>query len=78
MEFKQKMSDYSLRYYRSVTIVMVGAALARRARPKSTDRVNDNLSWEMGANIFFGDYPNTFFGQFQNNTNIYTGLRYSF
>jgi hypothetical protein len=41
-------------------------------------KVNNNLSWEMGANIFFGDYPNTFSGQFQNNTNIYTGLRYSF
>ena len=40
--------------------------------------VNDNLSWEMGANIFFGDYPSTFFGQFESNTNIYTGLRYSF
>jgi hypothetical protein len=78
MEFRQKITDYSLRYYKSVTIVMVVAALARRARPKSTDRVNDNLFWEMGANIFFGDYPNTFFGQFQNNTNIYAALRYSF
>ena len=33
---------------------------------------------EIGGNIFFGDYPNTFFGQFQNNTNVYLGLRYSF
>jgi len=32
----------------------------------------------MGANIFFGDYPSSFFGQFENNTDIYTGLRYSF
>jgi hypothetical protein len=32
----------------------------------------------MGANIFFGDYPSTFFGQFESNTNIYTGPRYSF
>lgn len=47
-------------------------------RPNIHYKVNDNLSWEMGANIFFGDYPNTFFGQFENNTNIYTGLRYSF
>jgi len=77
MEFRQKITD-SLRHYKPVTTAMVGAALARRARPKSTDRVNNNLSWEMGANIFFGGYPNTFSGQFQNNTNIYTGLRYSF
>jgi hypothetical protein len=47
-------------------------------RPNIHYKVNDNLSWEVGANIFFGDYPNTFFGQFENNTNIYTGLRYSF
>jgi hypothetical protein len=77
MEFRQKITD-SLRHYKPVTTAMVVAALARRARPKSTDRVNDNPSWEMGANIFFGDYPNTFLGQFEDNTNIYTGLRYSF
>lgn len=47
-------------------------------RPNVHYKVNDNLAWEAGANIFFGDYPNTFFGQFANNTNIYTGLRYSF
>ena len=33
---------------------------------------------EIGGNIFFGDYSNTFFGQFQNNTNVYAALRYSF
>jgi len=47
-------------------------------RPNINYKINDNLAWEIGANIFFGDYPNTFFGQFQNNTNIYTGWRYSF
>ncbi|HLB74719.1 MAG TPA: hypothetical protein VJJ98_11920 [Sedimentisphaerales bacterium] len=47
-------------------------------RPNIHYKINDNLAWELGANIFFGDYPNSFFGQFQNNTNIYTGLRYSF
>ena len=41
-------------------------------------KVTDNLALEAGANIFFGDYPSTFFGQFQNNTNIYTALRYNF
>ncbi|MHC4430463.1 MAG: hypothetical protein ACYTBS_01360 [Planctomycetota bacterium] len=47
-------------------------------RPNVNYKVSDNLAVEAGANVFFGDYPNTFFGQFQNNTNIYTSLRYSF
>ena len=47
-------------------------------RPNVNYKVTDNLALELGANIFFGDYPNTFFGQFQNNTNIYTAVRYSF
>lgn len=48
------------------------------ARPNINYKVSDNLAVEGGANIFFGDYPSTFFGQFQNNTNIYTAIRYSF
>ena len=47
-------------------------------RPNVNYKLNDNLALEVGGNIFFGDYPNTFFGQFQNNTNVYVGLRYSF
>jgi len=47
-------------------------------RPNVNYKVSDNLAVEAGANIFFGDYPGTFFGQFQNNTNIYTAIRYSF
>ena len=47
-------------------------------RPNINYKVSDNVAAEIGGNIFFGDYPNTFFGQFQNNTNIYVGLRYSF
>ncbi len=47
-------------------------------RPSVHYKVNDNLTVEIGANIFFGDYPHTFFGQFQDNTNFYVGLRYSF
>ncbi len=47
-------------------------------RPRINYKINDNLAWEMGANVFFGDYPSSFFGQFQNDTNIYTALRYSF
>jgi len=47
-------------------------------RPNVHYKISDNLAAEAGANIFFGDYPHTFFGQFQNNTNIYTAVRYSF
>jgi hypothetical protein len=47
-------------------------------RPNINYKVSDELAIEVGGNIFFGDYPNTFFGQFRSNTNVYTGLRYSF
>ena len=47
-------------------------------RPNVNYKVSDTLTVEAGANVFFGDHPHTFFGQFQNNTNIYTGIRYSF
>ncbi|MHC4617510.1 MAG: hypothetical protein ACYTEQ_07125 [Planctomycetota bacterium] len=47
-------------------------------RPNLHYKASDNLALEAGANIFFGDYPDTFFGQFANNTNIYIAMRYSF
>jgi hypothetical protein len=47
-------------------------------RPNLHYKVRDNLAVEFGANLFFGDYRHTFFGQFQNDTNIYAALRYSF
>lgn len=47
-------------------------------RPNINYKLSDNLSWEAGANVFFGDYPYTFFGQFEDNTNLYTAVRYSF
>ena len=47
-------------------------------RPNVNYKVSDNMAVEVGSNIFFGDYPNTFFGQFRDNTNIYVSLRYSF
>ncbi len=47
-------------------------------RPNLNYKASDSLALELGANIFFGDHQNTFFGQFQDNTNIYIGLRYSF
>jgi hypothetical protein len=47
-------------------------------RPNINYKLNDNMAVEIGGNIFFGDYLETFFSQFQNNTNIYAGMRYSF
>ena len=47
-------------------------------RPNVNYKVSDEMAIELGANIFFGDHEYTFFGQFQNNTNIYTAVRYSF
>jgi len=47
-------------------------------RPNLHYKVTDSLAVEAGANVFFGDYSSTFFGQFQNNTNLYIALRYSF
>lgn len=47
-------------------------------RPNVNYKLSDSLFWEAGANIFFGDYPYSFFGQFENNTNLYTAVRYSF
>ncbi|MBW8040141.1 MAG: hypothetical protein FVQ85_09105 [Planctomycetes bacterium] len=47
-------------------------------RPNLNYKVSDDVAVEVGANIFFGDFPNTFFGQFENNSNIYAAVRYSF
>jgi hypothetical protein len=46
--------------------------------PKVQYKATDNLLLEAGSNIFFGDHPHTFFAQFENNTSIYTAVRYSF
>jgi len=47
-------------------------------RPNVNYKVSDNTAVEVGSNIFFGDYSNTFFGQFRDDTNVYLSLRYSF
>ncbi|MCF6355004.1 MAG: hypothetical protein L3J26_07850 [Candidatus Polarisedimenticolaceae bacterium] len=39
---------------------------------------DDHLSLEVGGNLFWGDDQQTFLGQFQNNDNLYTALRYGF
>ncbi|MCP4118658.1 MAG: hypothetical protein GY737_25345 [Desulfobacteraceae bacterium] len=47
-------------------------------RPKIGYKASDRLVLEAGANIFTGKDTHTFFAQFENNTNVYTAIRYSF
>ena len=47
-------------------------------RPKVHYKITDQWSTELGANIFLGEKDHTFFGQFEDNTNVYLGLRWSF
>ena len=47
-------------------------------RPNIHYKYSDQMMLEAGANIFLGEKPYTFFGQFENNTNIYGAVRYSF
>jgi len=47
-------------------------------RPNVRYRINDRWSIEGGANVFLGKEQHTFFGQFQDNTNVYFGARCSF
>ncbi len=47
-------------------------------RPIVHYKYTDDITIDIGANIFLGKDRHTFFSQFENNTNIYTSLRYSF
>ena len=47
-------------------------------RPSIHYKATDHLALETGANVFVGKSPHTFFGQFEDNTNIYAAVRYSF
>jgi hypothetical protein len=47
-------------------------------RPNIHYKYTDKITVETGANIFLGEAPHTFFGQFENNTSIYAAVRYSF
>jgi len=47
-------------------------------RPIANYKASDHLTVEVGSNIFFGDEAHTFFGQFEDNTNAYLAVRYSF
>ncbi|MBM4026530.1 MAG: hypothetical protein FJ280_14190 [Planctomycetes bacterium] len=47
-------------------------------RPIVNYKASDQLMYEIGANVFFGEERHTFFNQFHHNTNVYAGVRYSF
>jgi len=47
-------------------------------RPKVSYEINDDWTVESGGNLFFGEHRHTFFGQFEDNSNWYLSLRYSF
>ena len=47
-------------------------------RPSVTYKVNDAWQIYAGGNIFTGEDTHTFFAQFENNSNVYCGARYSF
>lgn len=47
-------------------------------RPKVHYKITDQWSAELGANVFQGAKDYTFFGQFEDNSNVYLGLRWGF
>lgn len=47
-------------------------------RPKVNYKINDQWTAEAGGNFFYGTSRDTFFGQLEDNTNVYASLRYSF
>jgi hypothetical protein len=47
-------------------------------RPKVSYKITDNWLVEAGGNIFLGAHDWSFFGQFEDSSNIYAAVRYSF
>lgn len=47
-------------------------------RPKITYKASDELIYTVGGNVFLGGGDDTFFGQFEDNTNLYARVRYSY
>jgi len=47
-------------------------------RPKVNYKISDQWTVETGGNLFYGSQAHTFFGQFEENSNIYAALRRSF
>ena len=47
-------------------------------KPTMEYKLTDAWQLSAGANLFWGEDEHSFFGQFDNNNNLYAGLRYSF
>lgn len=47
-------------------------------RPQLHYRLDDSRSVEVGANVFLGERETTFFGQLEDNSNLYAAFRYGF
>lgn len=47
-------------------------------RPLLRYRIDDNWAVDVGGNWFFGQDEHTLFGQLENNSNVYLGVRYGF
>ncbi|MEN8258159.1 MAG: hypothetical protein ABFS09_09900 [Thermodesulfobacteriota bacterium] len=47
-------------------------------RPKVQYKLTDQWLVEGGGNVFIGSDDHTFFGQFEDNTNVYAGVRWNF
>ena len=47
-------------------------------RPKANYKLDDHWTLETGGNIFYGRRQATFFGQFEDNSNVYIAIRYGF
>ncbi len=47
-------------------------------RPKASYKLSDEILLTLGANVFLGAADDTFFGQFEDDTNLYGRVRYSF
>ena len=47
-------------------------------RPNVQYKIDDHWNVELGGNVFIGDRKDTFFGQFDRNSNVYASVRYGF
>ncbi|GAB4324413.1 MAG: hypothetical protein Kow0074_17380 [Candidatus Zixiibacteriota bacterium] len=47
-------------------------------RPEASYKVTDAISWTVGGSLVDGDENYTMFGQFRDNSNVFTRVRYSF
>jgi hypothetical protein len=47
-------------------------------RPTMRYKYSDQVILEAGLSMFLGEEDHTFFGQFENNSNVFGAVRYSF